>query len=93
MNSITTYIPKRDILGRFIPSKKKAFKALFVLLALTSFYANYLLASKVWNFRCQVNGQVMGYFTTKQACGDMAEAKMDSLELARQKFIREGYDY
>lgn len=80
---ITEYVPNRDRFGKFKPSKKGMFKTLFVLMALGSFAGNYLLAKEIWNVRCEVNGEVIGYFTRDITCNEISQAKFDSLELAR----------
>ena len=80
---IVEYVQKRDILGRFKPNKSKVFKGLFVLIVVSSFVTNYFLAKQIWNFRCEVNGQIIGYFTRDTICGEMYQAKFDSLELDR----------
>ena len=82
--NLVTYVPARDTLGRFKPSKKKVFKTLFVVAALASFYGNYLLASKIWNFKCSEGG----YFTTKEKCGEIAQFKFDSQEMYRLQRVQ-----
>lgn len=68
------------MLGRFMPSKSKVFKILFVVMALTSFSLNYILAKKIWNVTCADGG---GYFITKIECNEISQAKFDSREYYR----------
>lgn len=77
--SIVKYVPSRDWAGKFVPSKKKVFKFLFVIVALASFYSNYALAKQIWNLKCAEGG----YFTTKVECGELAQAKFDAKEFYR----------
>lgn len=77
--NLITYRPARDLAGRFIPSRKKVFKTLFVLASLVSFYANYALAKQIWNVKCAEGG----YFTTKAKCEELAQAKFDAREYYR----------
>lgn len=81
---LVKYVPKRDLLGRFKPSKKKLVKVAFVFLALVSFYTNYTLAKEIWNLRCEVNGKVVGWFIKDITCGELAETRMELIELDRQ---------
>jgi hypothetical protein len=84
MQSIITYKPSRDLLGRFKTSRRTKAKLLFVLLALTSFWLNYYLAKQTYNIKCSAGG----YFTTKAQCNDMAQAKTDALELYREQMVQ-----
>jgi len=74
-NSITTYTPKRDILGRFKTTRKTKAKLVFVLLALFSFWLNHWQMDKWLVLRCKLyNGTVKtGYFTQAE-CHDLSEA-------------------
>jgi len=92
--SIITYTPKRDLLGRFKPSKKKLAKLVFVIMALVSFYTNYALAKQVFNLRCEVNGKVVGWFTKDITCGEIAQARFELIEADRQlRNIKEARAY
>lgn len=83
MNAIATYIPKRDILGRFIPSKTKIAKLVFVSLVASSLYLNYYLLKTFMVVKCADGG----YFITKQYCNELAQNAFDSRELARLERI------
>lgn len=83
MNSITEFVQKRD--------KKKIAKMLFVVLALVSFYTNYSLAKQVYNLRCDVGGQVIGWMVKDITCGELADAKMELIELDRQLRVQDAY--
>lgn len=86
--NLVNYVPKRDGLGRFKPSKKSLFKFMFVVVALASFYGNYVLASKIWNFKCSEGG----YFTTKAECGTLSEYKQDAQEMYRLQTVQAMYE-
>jgi hypothetical protein len=75
MQSIITYKPSRDLLGRFKTSRRTKAKLLFVLLALTSFWLNYWQSNQWLVLRCKLyNGTVKtGYFTQAE-CHDLFEA-------------------
>lgn len=81
---IIKYVPSRDLLGRFKPSKKQLAKTMFVALALISMVTNYYMAKMVFNLRCQVNGQVVGWFTTKSMCHQISTSEFDRMEAERQ---------
>jgi hypothetical protein len=85
MNNIQTYVPKRDRFGKFksINFRKLAWKVIKKQLIVISLLLNLTLAYQIWNVRCEVNGQIVGYFTTKQVCGELAERKFDLLEQDR----------
>lgn len=81
---IVTY--KRDLLGRFIPSKRKIFKLVAGLVVIGSFYGNYALLKAQYNFRCADGG---GYFMQDIECAEIAQAKFDARELDRELRLKE----
>ncbi len=83
--NLVNYVPVGKV------TKKTIAKGLFVIVALLSFYANYSLAKQVYNLRCGVNGQVVGWFTKDIICGELASTKDEVVELDRQLRVQEAY--
>jgi len=78
MNSI------KNLLIKIIPSKKGIAKILFVIIFLSSIGLNYLLTKQVYNLRCKVNGQIIGYFVKDIICDEIASTNYEIIELDRQ---------
>lgn len=72
MNNQITYY-NRDTLGKFkkFNFKKTSKKIIIYQLILLSLVTNIFLARMIWNVRCEVNGHTVGYFTTKETCGNL----------------------
>jgi len=87
-NSIITFVPRRDLLGRFKASKKTKAKILFVILAFTSFYTNYHLLKANYVITCSEGG----HFMSKAKCDELFTNRMDSIELARQQILEANQD-
>ncbi len=91
MNSITTFVPQRNLAGQFASFKssvKKTFKVVKIV------YLVATLLGTIWgiyatrqhyNVRCSVNGQIVAWFNTKQVCGQLAENAFDSTQLAQEQ--------
>jgi hypothetical protein len=72
MNALSTFQAKKLTVWIFrILFSTRTWKIVFVLASLSSMYGTYWFAKKTYNFRCGVNNQVVGYFTTKATCDDL----------------------
>jgi len=56
-------------------------KIAFTIILIASVYANYALLKANYVITCSAGG----HFVSKQTCGELAQAKFDSSELARQE--------
>lgn len=77
--TITTYVPVRDSKGKFskIAWKKLAWKMIKYQLITLSLVTNLWFARHDYVITCAAGG----HFITKQQCGDIAQAKQDSITL------------
>ena len=92
--NIVSFVPKRDILGRFArPSKKTIAKLVGLVVVVGSFWLNYYLLPQVYNFRCEVNGKTAGYFVRDSVCEELVSDRLENLELSRQIRITKGGEY
>lgn len=66
-----------------VPSKTKVWKAVAVVIFLLSLYGNYKLFRMNYNVSCNVNGEVVGHFTSKVTCDRLLTNFLDSAELSR----------
>lgn len=90
MNAITTYVPKRDYLGRFKPSKKRVVKIIFSALVIGNLFTSWYLFRGLYNFRCEspINNETIGgLLIKKETCNQLVQAQFDSIELSREKNI------
>jgi hypothetical protein len=94
---MTTITMSRDSIGRyspapfirkFIPSRRQCLKAVWYQFIFLSLLMNVWLVRQQYVFRCSVGG----YLMTQAKCGELAESKWDSLELARLQFMEENQD-
>ena len=85
--NIISYIP-RDKKGRFTNFRKKALKVLVYQLIILSVLVNLLQFRQAYNFRCAVNGQVIGWFVSKDKCAELAQDDMDAKIQAADDFVK-----
>ena len=79
------YIPKRDKLGRFknFKFRKAAWKLIKFQLIALSVLMNVFFVRHTYVIRCGAGGM----FMTQQKCGDIAQNRIDSVELDRQNRV------
>ena len=80
MNTQITYYQKRNFLGQFksVSYKKLTRKTIIYQLIALSVIMNIWFVRHTYVIRCAAGGM----FMTQQACGDEAQAKFDSTQLA-----------
>jgi len=71
-----------------LPSRATAFKIMKYQLVITSLVLNLFLARQIFVVRCSAGGM----FMTQEKCGELAQAKFDSMELAREQFLQDNAD-
>ena len=83
MNTQITYYQKRNFLGQFksVSYKKLSWSIIKKQLIILSILMNIVLARQQYNIRCVVNGQIVGYFTTKTQCGNLNDQFFASTQL------------
>lgn len=81
MNNTIVYQPKRDKFGKFksISFKKLAKKTIFFQLVALSVLMNVWFVRHTYVVHCSAGGM----FMTQVKCGELAQSKFDSQELAR----------
>jgi hypothetical protein len=81
MYPIQTYVPKRNYLGQFKNTnyKRLAKKTIIYQLIALSVIMNIWFVRHTYVIRCAAGGM----FMSQQACGDEADAKFDSTQLAQ----------
>jgi hypothetical protein len=72
-----------------VPSKRTALKLSILIFLAGSLYLNYWLAKQHFNFRCEVNYQIVGYMTTKEQCNDISEDFYAAREVERLQMVEE----
>jgi len=86
-NEITKYLPVKKLTRRQL-----AKKLIFWQIVLISILLNLSLFKQVYDIRCGVNGEFVGWFTKVSVCDEVKQAKYDSQELARQQFLQANPD-
>jgi hypothetical protein len=67
---------------------RKTWITLFVLISLSSLYLNYYFIRSNYVLNCGVNGEVVARLITQAKCNELAETKMDALEMYRLKEVQ-----
>lgn len=90
-NNIVTFVPKRDIFGRFKTTKwrKLAYKVIVYQLIALSVVFNAYFVRRIYVFRCSAGG---GYFMTGDKCDELSKNQDAAIELGRQEILANNPD-